>query len=36
MTLRISLANPFLDAWLSLCFARKVENKSALFTVILT
>lgn len=34
MTLKISLVNPFLDAWQSLCFAHKVENKSCLYSTL--
>lgn len=33
VTLKISIANPFLDAWQSLCIAHKVEHKSHLCTV---
>lgn len=34
VTLKISLVNPFLDAWQSLCFAHKVENKSCLYSTL--
>lgn len=33
VTLKISIANPFLDAWQSLCIAHKVGHKSHLCTV---